>query len=157
LVFFGLIVFVATFVGLIFVAIRFAFVVPVVMLESTGAIDALRRSWGLVSGSSWRVLGYLIVLGLVVGVIGGLLSTVINLAIVPVRPTSLTTFVVDPVRLAISSFISGLITSALMPVPAIGTALLYFDLRWRRGEPVPQPGSQEPAPPPVQLPPPPMG
>jgi hypothetical protein len=147
LVFFGLIVFVATFVALVFIAIRFAFAVPVVVVESAGARDALRRSWRLVSGSSWRVLGYLLVFGLLVGLVGALVSTVINIVVSPIRPTSLTTFVVDPVRLGISTFITGLISTALMPLPAIGMALLYFDLRWRRGEPVPHGGSEAPAPP----------
>ena len=71
---------------------------------------------------------------------------VISLVINPVRATSFTTFEVDPIRLAISTFLSGLITSALMPIPAIGTALLYFDLRWRRGEPVPHASPQAPVP-----------
>ena len=151
-VFFGLIVFVATFVALVFIAIRFAFAVPVVVVESVGALDALRRSWRLVSGSSWRVLGYLIVFALLVGVVGAILSTVINIVVSPIRPTSLTTFEIDPTRLGISTFITGLITSALMPLPAIGTALLYFDLRWRRGEPVPHGGAEASAAPPGQPP-----
>jgi hypothetical protein len=141
LVFFGLIVFVAAFVALVFIVIRFAFNVTVLMLESTGAIDALRRSWRLASGSSWRVLGYLLVFGLIVGLAGGLISAGVNLAIQPVRATGLTTFTVDPIRLAIATFVSGLIEAVLMPIPAIGTMLLYFDLRWRRGETVPQPGT----------------
>ena len=152
LVFFGLIVFVAAFVALVFIVIRFAFNIPAVMLESAGTIDALKRSWRLASGSSWRVLGYLLVLGLIVGLAGGLISTVVNLVIQPVRATGLTTFTVDPIRLAIATFVSGLIEAVLMPIPAIGTMLLYFDLRWRRGEPVPQPGSTAPAAPMVPPP-----
>src|SRR5687768_5955291 len=153
-VFLGLIVFVATFVALVFIAIRLALSVPIVMLESVGAMDALRRSWRLVSSSSWRVFGYLIVFALLVGVTAGLLSAVVNIVINPVRITSVTTFTLDPVRLAIATFVSGLITAALMPLPAIATALLYFDLRWRRGEPVPHGGSQAPMQPPMQQQPP---
>jgi hypothetical protein len=152
LVFLGLVVFVAAFVALVFIGIRFALAVPVVILEQVGPIDALRRSWRLVSGSGWRVLGYLFVFGLIVGVTGGLLSGVINVAINPVRVTGLTTVSVDPVKLAITTLIQGLIRSVFEAIPVIGTLLLYYDLRWRHGEPVPQPGSRTPAPPMVPPP-----
>jgi hypothetical protein len=147
LVFFGLIVFVAAFAALVFVGIRLALTVPVVMLESVGTVDAIRRSWRLVAGSSWRVLGYLLVFGLLIAVTGGVLSALINIIINPVRATGLTTFEVDPVRLAISTFIQGVIAAALEPITAIGTLLLYYDLRWRHGESAPAPGSTAPAPP----------
>ena len=153
MVFIGLIVLVGAFVALVFVAIRFALSVPVAMLEPVGAIDALRRSWRLVSGSGWRVLGYLFVFGLLIAVTGGLIGAIVTVVINPFHATSLTTFTVDPVKLTISTFVNGLISSALEPIPVIGTLLLYYDLRWRHGETVPQPGSRAPAPPMVPSPP----
>jgi hypothetical protein len=153
-VFLGLIVFVATFAVLIFVAVRWTLAVPALVTEGGGARAALGRSWRLASGSSWRVLAYLIVFGLIFGLIQILLTFVLTLI---VNPSSLTlqgavSQAFDPVRSAIIQFGSGLIGALLMPFPAIGMTLLYLDLRWRRGEPVPQPGEGVPAAPAVSPP-----
>jgi len=45
---------------LIFLGIKFLYLVPAVTLEERGGIDALKRSWNLTKGSFWRTLGYAI-------------------------------------------------------------------------------------------------
>ena len=147
-VFLGLTVFVASFAALIFISIRWALVIPTVVAEGAGARKALGRSWRLVSGSSWRVLGYLLAFGLIFGLIAALLTLVITLVVDPgsLAATSFTR-PVDPVRVFIVNLGSGLIAALVLPFPAIGMTLLYLDLRWRRGEPVPQPGEAVPSPP----------
>ncbi|MEO6351380.1 MAG: glycerophosphoryl diester phosphodiesterase membrane domain-containing protein [Candidatus Limnocylindrales bacterium] len=139
-VFLGLIAFVAAFAAIVFLAIRWIMAVPAIVLDNVGVTGSLRRSWRLVSGSSWRVLGYLLLFALLLGLIGGLLGAVLTLIINPFTIVGATVVSVDPTRLAISTFVAGLISSALMPISAIGMTLLYFDLRSRKGEKVPLPG-----------------
>ena len=67
LVFAGLIVVVAAIAILIFVSVRLTFIPQAVMVEGLGAVESLRRSWRLISGSSLRVFGYSIVFSLLVG------------------------------------------------------------------------------------------
>jgi hypothetical protein len=151
-VFFGLIVFVTAFVAIMFVTIRFAMAVPTAVLEDAGATTSLRRSWYLVSGSTWRVLGYTLLFAIVLGLIGGLLSLVVTLIVNPFRFVGTTVMLVDPGRLAVSTLVTGLITAALMPISTIGMTLLYLDLRWRKGEKVPLPGQAQTAAPSPEVP-----
>ena len=136
-VFFALVIFVAALAALIFITIRWALIVPVIVIERIGGVAALRRSWRLVSGSTWRVLGYLLVFGLVFGLIAGVLTFAL-------------TIIVDPASLiprspgelprstrhgrSSSALGSSIISVLVMPFTAIGMMLLYLDLRWRRGE-----------------------
>jgi hypothetical protein len=65
------------------------------------------------------------------------LTAIVNPASLSLRTAPVT---LDPTRLAILSFGSAVTAALLMPFTAIGMMLLYLDLRWRRGEPVAQPG-----------------
>ena len=148
-VFFGLLIFVAAFAGLLFLTVRWSLVVPVVVIERAGALEALGRSWRLVSGSSWRVFGYLLAFALVIGVISFaivfLATLVLTLATMSMRSAANA-----PALGAAITFVNGLVGAVLMAIPAIGMTLLYLDLRFRKGEEVPQPGgSPVPAPPPA--------
>lgn len=142
-VFVALIGFVAAFAGILFVSIRWSLAAQAVMLEGLGALGALGRSWRLVAGSTWRVFGYALVFGLVFGLIAIVISAVVTLVIAPemLRPEASPR--IDPLRSALSSAITSLISVLFAPFPAIGFTLLYFDLRWRRGDSVPMPGGGE--------------
>jgi len=50
--------------------VRLLFATQAIMLENLGGMDGLRRSWRLVRGSFWRVLGIALVLSILVGIIG---------------------------------------------------------------------------------------
>jgi len=134
-VFAGLIALVATVVAVVFLSVRWAFPVQAAMLEQTPALASLGRSWRLVSGSSWRVLGYTLVFGLLIGLIALVLDTVVALAlgsgfeIVDGRVTF------APGTYVAASLVNGLVAVLLAPITTIGLTMLYFDLRWRRGEP----------------------
>lgn len=58
----------------LFITTRFAFAAPAVVLEGRGPIDAMRRSWHLVTGDFWRVLGILLLTSLLVGLVSGVLA-----------------------------------------------------------------------------------
>ncbi len=133
-VFGGLIVIVATVAAVLFVAVRWTFAVQVAMTQATGVMASLGRSWRLISGSSWRVLGYLLLLGLLIGLVGAIVSTIIGLItgagfeIVDGRVTF------EPTGFLIASLATSLLAAVLQPIVYVGLTLLYLDIRFRRGE-----------------------
>jgi hypothetical protein len=54
--------------------IRLSLAIPALVLERQRSMDALRRSWDLVRGSTWRTFGILFLATLVVGVVSGIVS-----------------------------------------------------------------------------------
>ncbi|MEX2546276.1 MAG: hypothetical protein WD830_00640 [Chloroflexota bacterium] len=144
LVFLGLVVIVGLVALLIFISVRWAFAVAVVMLEGAGAMQALGRSWRLATGSSWRVLGYVLLFGILVGLPVAVISFVVNAVIGSGVTASGTTLVIDAGQVFASTVATGLVASAFAPFATIAVTLLYLDLRFRRGEQVPQPGATSP-------------
>jgi len=59
--------------GIIF-AVRWVVVAPVVVVEGHQGTGALRRSWELVKGHGWWVLGVMLVQGLIVGILGAIVA-----------------------------------------------------------------------------------
>jgi hypothetical protein len=99
--------------GVIF-AVFLSMAVPAFIVERKTATDSMSRSWGLVSGSWWHVLGVIVVAALIAGVINGILGAIGG-----------NTFVLR----WIFSTIGQLITA---PFVALVSVLLYVDLRVRR-------------------------
>ncbi len=140
-VFIGLVVFVAAIVAVAFMTIRFAFAVFVLIVERLPAIQALRRSWRILSGSMLRLIGWSLVFGLILGFIGfviGFVGLIISFVIEPPRLATLGTFsmTTEVLQALLTSFAAAIFT----PISAIGLTLLYFEIRWRHGEAVPAPG-----------------
>jgi hypothetical protein len=150
--FLGLVVIVTAVATLLFLSVRWALVIPVVVLEGRGALDALGRSWRLVAGSGWRILGYFIAFAVLLFVIGIAIAFVVGLLVAVVLAVLGSPMTIESVSPVISLF-SAILIAALVPIPAIGMMLLYLDLRFRKGEQVPQPGSPvDPSPQPVMPP-----
>ena len=133
-------------VGVVFVTffllIRFVFAVQVMVVEGLPALASLRRTYALVAGSMLRVIGYSLVFGLILGLIGLVISFVslmVGLLISPADLTSLTpTF--SPASTFAQALITNLLAEVFSPILTIGFVLLYFDTRYKRGETVPTPG-----------------
>ncbi len=142
LVFGGLIAVVALCVVLVFVGLRLTFAVPTVIIEGSGAIDSARRSWTLVRGAMWRILGYLLLFGIVAALPAALIGGIASALIGP--GFSRTTLDYDAVRIFANALISQVAAGIFLPIEIIAMTLLYFDVRSRRGEPVPAPGSAKP-------------
>ena len=53
-----------------------AVTVPALVIENRRGTDAMSRSWNLVSGNFWHVLGVMIVAFLITGVVGGILGAI---------------------------------------------------------------------------------
>lgn len=138
--FLGLVVIVAAIVAAVFVSVRWTLAVQAVMLEDAGTLAALGRSWRVVSGSTWRVLAYLLVVSIILGLVSAVLSTFIGL-IFGAGQT-----VLDPTLLVAESLLNGAVAIVLLPIISLVLTLLYYDLRWRQGQLRPMSTSDQPDP-----------
>jgi hypothetical protein len=106
--------------GLILLTI-WAVIAPVIVIERKGAIDSFGRSRELVRGHGWQVFGVIVVLFLVQFIITAVLNAIAN-------------SVSDSfVGFAISDLIVRLLVA---PLTALAAAVLFFELKAMRGEPV---------------------
>jgi hypothetical protein len=114
--------------GLILITF-WAVIIPVVVIERTGALESFGRSRRLVKGSAWQVFGVLVVV-----VVGAFIVQILIAALIGGVSDSFAGF-----SLAV------LITSLLMiPLTALAASVIFFELKDLRGEPVL--GSRAPAP-----------
>ncbi|NJM06240.1 hypothetical protein HC891_08655 [Candidatus Gracilibacteria bacterium] len=122
----------AVIFALIYILMRFIFVPQAVVLEEQGAFTALGRSWRLVGGSFWRLLGITLLIGLLVyilvGIPVGILSFVMQLTLGSVD---------DPLQnfalvTALNTFMTSIAQMITLPVQWAAMTLLYFDVRVRR-------------------------
>jgi len=133
----------------IYVAIRLWVVAPAVVVENRRGMDAIRRSWDLVKDNWWRILGIVIV----VGIIGGVAANILRI------PGTLIADSTGSGPIALAGQIFG--DAITYSFQALTATLIFFDLRARKEGPAagyygagPQP-QWAPPPPPGQYPPPP--
>jgi hypothetical protein len=146
----GFIYAIATGIGLLllivpglFLLTIWAVLAPVIVVERPAVFNAFERSRQLVKGHGWQVFGVIVVLFLIT-VAASLVVAAIFVAIAD-------SFV--------GYFLSEAITRVLVsPLSAIAAAVMFFELKARHGEPVPEmgaaaaptgvaPGTPAPAPP----------
>jgi Membrane domain of glycerophosphoryl diester phosphodiesterase len=108
---------------MILVYTRWLFAAPIVMLERAGAIAALRRSWRLVRGSTPRVFGITLLVGLITGILGAIVGALLNV---------ITGFGDENVRLLLTQLASLVVAVLIQPISFIVVVLLYYDLRIRK-------------------------
>ena len=120
----GLILLIALglFVLVIFLGTRLAVAIPALVLERLDPMDAIRRSWSLVLGSSWRVLGIVYLAFLLVAVLGGFAPM---LLLPGLYQGLMTASVASYVQLAL---VGGAVNLILGPILPTLVAVLYFDL-----------------------------
>ena len=120
----GVFIALAIIVGLVATVYVFAsaLVAPVVAtLEGVGPITALRRSWRLSNRNRWRILGLQLLLVVLNGVIGALLSALF-----------LGSFISDQTARTVVQQAANLVTNVAWAPVQWGTfAILYYDLRVR--------------------------
>jgi hypothetical protein len=110
------------FVASIFLAASWMVAPAVLILEGTGPIDTLRRSWALSNGSRWRILGLILLLFVIQIVLSSLLSTILVASIAADRV----------VQVVLQQAVNVLASIAWAPVYWGTFAVLYYDLRVRR-------------------------
>lgn len=106
---------------LVAIVVLFYLIVPVILLEDVTATEAVRRSAALVRRRFWPILGTVIVAGILIGIIGAIVSLVFTTASVVAGPAA---FVLQ----AIGSTVSSLVT---VPLTANVALLIYLDARIR--------------------------
>jgi hypothetical protein len=105
----------------LFLLTIWAVIAPVIVIERRGAIDSFGRSRELVRGHGWQVFGVIVVLFLIQFIITAVLNAVAN-------------SVSDSF---VGYTISDLIVRILVaPFTALAAAVLFFELKAIRGEPV---------------------
>ncbi len=115
--------------GLIALAVYLVFPIPAIMLEQEhGGIPAFRRSWDLIGGKFWRLLG----LGIVFSLLGWTISFFVSfLVALPFRFT-LATGNGSSLLAWLSAIFQGLAQMVVLPLGAVGVTLAYYDTRMRK-------------------------
>jgi hypothetical protein len=88
--------------------------VPAFIIERRGVTDSMSRSWNLVSGSWWHVLGAIVVAAIISGIVSGIIGALGGDSLI---------------GMWITSAIGGIITA---PFYALVSVVLYVDLRSRK-------------------------
>ena len=132
---FGVLTGIAAFCVTVWFSIMFSLAVPVVVLERQGPVRALARSWQLVRRSFWRVLGILLLAGIVVAVAGFVLQLPFTLLEAVAGGSggifglTASRSVAAVIIAGVGSIVAGAVTR---PISAGVTVLLYLDLRMRK-------------------------
>lgn len=121
---FGLFLMLGLVIALI--AIRILFSSQAVMIEHHGPWEALKRSWRLTHGYFWRTLGYVFVIGLIVGAITSLPAAAITVPLTLLLPDQ------QRLQFIINTCVSAVMQVIATPFSMIAYTLMYYDLRIRK-------------------------
>ena len=119
---------VIVFIAAAFLVVRLSLAPAALMLENTGVVEGIGRSWALTRGSFWRVLGILVLAGLITGLVTGTLSFGLGL-VLGVVPVGLPA--AQPLVSAVTVLLTSVLSALVLPFTAAVTALTYIDLRMR--------------------------
>lgn len=119
----------ALIIALALILIRFVFFTQAIVVEDARSVQSLRRSWQLVGGSYWRVLGIILVVSLLTSIVIGIPSGLIGSLIGLVFSDPIEHFVI---RQTLSTMVGYLAQIIVLPIQLIAYTLLYFDLRVRK-------------------------
>ncbi len=105
---------------------RFALAIPALVVERLGPVDALRRSWSLVEGSTWRTFGIVLLAGLVLTIIASVATPLYVPGLMEgIISGSVGSFVVV-------ALVSGAIQILIGPIIPTLLTVLYFDYQANR-------------------------
>lgn len=117
------------FAWLVYGGLRFVLTEPAVIIDKTGGMKALRRSWKLMSGSMGKgFLLYLIVIAVtttLTGIIAGPTTVIISMA-------TISKGAVSPFVLIMHTLLSTILNTLTAPFLSIVAILLYYDIRIRK-------------------------
>ncbi len=119
----------------VLLAVRWSLAAPALVLEKATVTTALRRSWRLTGRSFWRVLGILLLTGIIVSI--GQAAISFPLSLLSSLPAAgqehpyenLGTVFAQLLITGVGSIVAG---AVFYPFSAAVSALLYIDLRMRR-------------------------
>lgn len=109
---------------LVYLNVHWIFVTQAIVLESHTSTGGMGRSWRLVKGTFWRVLGFSIILSILVGLFSA----------GPIYLVSFASLVLPSVVLAsvLNSIIQTAVQVLVTPIQFAAVTLLYYDLRIRK-------------------------
>jgi Membrane domain of glycerophosphoryl diester phosphodiesterase len=123
-------------VPIYFVVVRFLFAASIVVVERRRGVASLRRSWELVRGLGWKVLGNFLLISLVAGgiIFGILLIGGIVLSVALFSASSSGSFDAGTATAFFIAFFSlyAVIFVLWVPFLTAGIVLQYFDARVRK-------------------------
>jgi hypothetical protein len=110
-----------------YVFVRLSVIIPALMVENLGPVQAVRRSWQLVQGYWWRTFALMLVLG----ILGAVISA--GPAYLVTALVTLFTGTFDPVlTTAVTAIVSVITEAFFIPLSLTCYTLYYFDLRVRK-------------------------
>ena len=126
---FGSVGAITTFLVCVFFQVRFAFAQTVCAVENLSPCKALKRSWTLTQGVTFKTLGRSILIAMVMGAVGGVFSGVLS---------TFTAFTIstDPqmylTAIPLAAVASTIVQMLVMPLSQVYIALMYVDERIRK-------------------------
>lgn len=124
---FGLLFLIA--VCMTFLTIKFIFIPHAIVLDNTGVIAGLRRSFTISNGYWWRTFGIYMIISVIIGIINSLLGQTVKLM---GWGLSMLPGVDSMIIVAANGVVMTIISIILNPITFIATTLLYYDLRIRK-------------------------
>lgn len=93
----------------LFFAARLLVMTPAAAAEEGGPIRLIRRSWALTAGHAWKLIGFLLLIFIAIGVLGAAIEAVVGLAagllIGPLAPGSLSALIVIVVMAGVNTMV----------------------------------------------------
>src|SRR3954447_1825844 len=114
---------------------RWSLAAPALMLENASVMTAMRRSWRIVRGSTWRVFGILLLAGIIVNIGQAVITVPVGLLAGLPGAGLDSPYENLPITFAqlLISGVGTIVAGAIFyPFSAAVSALLYIDLRMRR-------------------------
>lgn len=123
----GFLLMFVSFIFYLYVTVRLTVMVPAIMVENLGPVQALRRSWQLVRDYWWRTFALVLVLGIISFVISAGPAFVVTLLV-----GALTQSLDSTITTAVSGVVTVVAEAFFIPLQLISITLYYFDLRVRK-------------------------
>ncbi|MFC0681377.1 hypothetical protein ACFFGH_26405 [Lysobacter korlensis] len=134
----GILLFIGVVVVFFWLGTKLSLVPSAIMLERLTIGDAVRRSWSLTRNFFWRVLGITLLVAVILGVAGNVITAPFSVvfAILPgiFAPTGDPTpvLVIGGLSYLLLLMVSALIAAVTSVVQSATAALIYIDLRMRK-------------------------
>jgi hypothetical protein len=113
----------------LFFWIRLLLTTQAIVLEERGTLEGLRRSWRLVRGSFWRVLGIVGAMTVLIYILAGIPTMIVNFTLTAVGGDPLDNL---PRNQAITTLVSQLGIILTQPIALTVNTWLCYDLRIRK-------------------------
>lgn len=113
-------------IAFLYLSARWLIAEAALMAEETGPLDSLGRSWGLSRDYILRSVGYLILISIAMGLVGGLIGGLVEFALVTLGPPAEQSW-----KPGFNSAVTNLLSIITTPFYVTAVVLYYFDLRVR--------------------------